>query len=73
MLDDEEKKWINELIEARMKDKTAEYQTTPEFCKFLDKCMELNRQEKCKKEEHIEKKKNGEKLFLSFFDMQDEL
>ena len=69
MLDAEEKKWINELVEARMKDKTQAYVTTPEFCQFLDKCMDLEKQERGEKKEHLEKKVKGDRLFLSFFDM----
>ena len=73
MLDEDEKKWINELVESRMKDKTASYTTAPEFCSFLDKCMDRNREEKAEKEVFLEKKKKGEKLFLSFFDMQNDI
>ena len=69
MLDAEEKKWINELVEARMKDKTQAYVTTQEFCQFLDKCMDLEKQERGEKKEHLEKKEKGDRLFLSFFDM----
>ena len=73
MLDEDEKKWINELVESRMKDKTANYTTSSEFCTFLDKCMDRNREEKAEREVHLEKKSNGEKLFLSFFGMQNDI
>ena len=48
MLDADTKKWIDDLVEARMKDKTAAYETTAEFCQFVDKCMQEKRDDKDK-------------------------
>lgn len=39
MLKDDDKKWINELIETRIKDKSAQYTMTQEFHGFLDQCL----------------------------------
>ena len=35
----ETKTWIEALIEQRIKDKSAAYETTPEFVKFIDDCL----------------------------------
>ena len=39
MIPPETRAWIGALIEMRMKDKTATYVTTPEFCEFVDDCL----------------------------------
>ena len=71
----ETKTWIEELIQRRIEDKNAEYQTTPEYCEFIDSCLSHARTDSKPKEKFDKWKKDqaqsrADDIFLSLFDMQ---